>query len=128
MDDFEDLFYPELESLEDEDDCENTCTCPGCLSLHKPSDTEATLSDEEQKFAVKCVADLLEYEIEHIAPLFASPPDELSQAHLTSFNFEDFIKKVSAETPHTWLCYILMCPRTLGTRLVLACVFECISM
>ncbi|KAG1724781.1 hypothetical protein EDB19DRAFT_1915355 [Suillus lakei] len=47
MDNFEDLFYPELGSLEDEDDCENTCTYPGCLSLHKPSDTEATLSDEE---------------------------------------------------------------------------------
>ncbi|KAG1724002.1 hypothetical protein EDB19DRAFT_1579048, partial [Suillus lakei] len=36
-----------------------------------------------QKFAVKCMADLLEYEIEHIAPHFTSPPDELSQAHLT---------------------------------------------
>lgn len=204
MDDFEDLFYPELESLEDEDDCENTCTCPGCLLLHEPSDTEATMSDEEpepqapiqleqtrrkklalevqslapkvlkildaiseqgmtlslfldalswgdeschsndrirfartglmlseelpgilerwyrpprnqhkgrrpvgarqnlQKFAIKCVADLLEYEIEHIAPLFASPPDELSQAHLTSFNFEDFIRKVSAGAPVLW--------------------------
>ncbi|KAG1724660.1 hypothetical protein EDB19DRAFT_1644419 [Suillus lakei] len=55
-----------------------------------------------QKFAVKCMADLLEYEIEHIAPLFASPPDELSQAHLTSFNFEDFIKKVSAGAPVLW--------------------------
>lgn len=55
-----------------------------------------------QKFAIKCVADLLEYKIEHITPLFASPPDELSQAHLTSFNFEDFIRKVSAGAPVLW--------------------------
>ncbi|KAG1806164.1 uncharacterized protein BJ212DRAFT_1282726 [Suillus subaureus] len=55
-----------------------------------------------QKFTIKCMADLLEYEIEHIAPLFTSPPDKLSQAHLTSFNFKDFIKKVSAGAPVLW--------------------------
>ncbi|KIJ16497.1 hypothetical protein PAXINDRAFT_132503, partial [Paxillus involutus ATCC 200175] len=40
--------------------------------------------------------------MEHVAPHFISPPSELSQAHLTTFNFRAFIETVKGDAPLLW--------------------------
>ena len=55
-----------------------------------------------ETFAINCVLQLLEQEMEHAATLFASPPSELSEIHLTSFDFKAFISTLKSRCPTTW--------------------------
>ncbi|KAG1806165.1 uncharacterized protein BJ212DRAFT_1303694 [Suillus subaureus] len=94
MDDFKHLFYPELESLEDKDDCKNTCTCPGCLLLHKPSDNEATMSDEEPEPQAPIQLEQtrqkkLVLEVQSLAPKVLKILDTISEQGMTLSLFLD---------------------------------------
>ncbi|KAF9231156.1 hypothetical protein BU15DRAFT_82749 [Melanogaster broomeanus] len=53
-------------------------------------------------FAVNCVTHLLDRQMEHIALHFVSPPSELSQTNLTTFNFKAFIQTVKGDAPLLW--------------------------
>ena len=55
-----------------------------------------------QTFAIDCVLQLLEREMECAAPLFASPPSELSETHLTSFDFQAFTSTLKTRCPTAW--------------------------
>jgi len=53
-------------------------------------------------FSVKCVTRILEQEMEQVAPEFSSLPAELSQGHLTSFDFNEFSEVLQHKTPVLW--------------------------
>ncbi|KAJ7256724.1 hypothetical protein C8J57DRAFT_1650115, partial [Mycena rebaudengoi] len=53
----------------------------------------------QEEFAASCVSSCVEREIKLSAPLFLSPPEELSEEHLTSFDFESFKFQVKRRNP-----------------------------
>jgi hypothetical protein len=55
-----------------------------------------------EEFAASCVSSCVEREIKLSAPLFLSPPEELSEEHLTSFDFESFKFQVKRRNPTLW--------------------------
>ncbi|KAJ7262056.1 hypothetical protein C8J57DRAFT_1719626 [Mycena rebaudengoi] len=55
-----------------------------------------------EKFANSCVSSCIEREIKLSAPLFLSPPKELSEEHLTSFDFNEFKSRVKRRNPTLW--------------------------
>ncbi|KAJ7863951.1 hypothetical protein B0H14DRAFT_2574605 [Mycena olivaceomarginata] len=56
-----------------------------------------------QDFATECVSDAIHREIVTSAFLFFSPPEELSEKHLTSLNFEELRNKTQIHCPILWL-------------------------
>ncbi|KAH7891050.1 hypothetical protein F5I97DRAFT_1799671, partial [Phlebopus sp. FC_14] len=55
-----------------------------------------------ETFAVNCVTRLLNHEMECIASYFISPPSELSEKHLMTFNFKTFIKTMTEDASLLW--------------------------
>ncbi|KAH7917913.1 hypothetical protein BV22DRAFT_1076546 [Leucogyrophana mollusca] len=55
-----------------------------------------------EEFAVNCTTSMIDREMEHLAPHFLSSPDELSQEHLTCFDFNDFTDLLKREAPVLW--------------------------
>ncbi|KAJ7785521.1 hypothetical protein B0H14DRAFT_3584045 [Mycena olivaceomarginata] len=56
-------------------------------------------------FAVQCVSDAIDREMKISAPLFLSPPEELSEEHLTSLDFEALKVQVQTSAPNLWLIF-----------------------
>lgn len=55
------------------------------------------------KFAVGCVSDAIDREMKIAAPHFLSPPEDLSEEHLTSLDFNKLKLAVQADTLILWL-------------------------
>ncbi|KAH7924175.1 hypothetical protein BV22DRAFT_1166000 [Leucogyrophana mollusca] len=55
-----------------------------------------------EQFSVRCVKDLIQRDMEKVSVHFLSPPEELTQEHLTSFDFAEFIELVKSEVPLLW--------------------------
>ncbi|KAJ7440734.1 hypothetical protein FB451DRAFT_1058621 [Mycena latifolia] len=55
-----------------------------------------------EQFALKTVCTSIDRGIKLSAPLFLSPPEELSEEHLTSFDFDSFKSKVRMGNPTLW--------------------------
>ncbi|KAJ6566730.1 hypothetical protein B0H19DRAFT_1025346 [Mycena capillaripes] len=55
-----------------------------------------------EEFAVKAVCSSIDRGIKLSAPLFLSPPEELSEENLTSFNFGSFKSEVKNTNPILW--------------------------
>ncbi|KAH7905726.1 hypothetical protein BJ138DRAFT_1138187 [Hygrophoropsis aurantiaca] len=64
----------------------------------RPAGARQTL----EEFAIECTIKIVEREIERIASHFLSAPDELSQEHLTNFDFEGFTELIENEGPVLW--------------------------
>ncbi|KAJ7466528.1 hypothetical protein FB451DRAFT_1485526 [Mycena latifolia] len=64
----------------------------------RPEGGRGTLLD----FAVKCVSDAVDREMKISAPLFLSPPEELSEEHLTGLDFEELALSVQKHAPILW--------------------------
>ncbi|KIJ62763.1 hypothetical protein HYDPIDRAFT_93422 [Hydnomerulius pinastri MD-312] len=50
-------------------------------------------------FAVQIVGDLVNRDMEHLGPLFLSPPTDLTTEHLTTFDFDKFTSKIETAAP-----------------------------
>ncbi|KAJ7122658.1 hypothetical protein C8R43DRAFT_899695 [Mycena crocata] len=55
-----------------------------------------------EKFALQTVCTTIDRGIKLSAPLFLSPPEELSEEHLTGFDFEVFTSQVKDGNPTLW--------------------------
>ncbi|KAJ7722007.1 hypothetical protein B0H16DRAFT_1790019 [Mycena metata] len=56
-------------------------------------------------FAVQCISDAIDREMKISATLFLSPPEDLSEEHLTSLDFEDLKVSVQSCAPTLWLIF-----------------------
>ncbi|KAJ6586278.1 hypothetical protein DFH09DRAFT_910806 [Mycena vulgaris] len=54
-------------------------------------------------FAIQCISDAIDREMKLSAPLFLSPPEELSEEHLTGLDFEVLMLAVQKHAPILWL-------------------------
>ncbi|KAJ7135358.1 hypothetical protein C8R43DRAFT_1132580 [Mycena crocata] len=57
-------------------------------------------------FAVKVVSDAIDRDMKISAPLFLSPPEELSEEHLTSLDFAKLKLRIQTEAPILWLIFL----------------------
>lgn len=55
-----------------------------------------------QAFAIECVGDLIDREMKMSAPLFLSPPEELSEEHLMKTDFEQLKCQTKRDAPVLW--------------------------
>jgi hypothetical protein len=53
-------------------------------------------------FATSCISDMIDREMKLSASLFLSPPEELSEEHLTDLDFGVFMERVQASAPILW--------------------------
>ena len=53
-------------------------------------------------FAIECVGDLIDRKMKISAPLFLSPPEELSEDHLTKTDFEQLKHETKCDAPVLW--------------------------
>ena len=53
-------------------------------------------------FAIECVGDIIDREMKISALLFLSPPEELSEDHLTKTDFEQLKRKTKCDAPVLW--------------------------
>jgi hypothetical protein len=64
----------------------------------RPAGAQQTL----REFALQCVSGCVDREMKISAPLFLSPPDVMSEEHLTSLNFSNLKSKVIQTAPIFW--------------------------
>jgi hypothetical protein len=71
---------------------------PPIISGARPAGARVAL----EKFALQAVCNGIDRGIKLSAPLFLSPPEELSEEHLVSFDFESFKSKVKTGNQLLW--------------------------
>jgi hypothetical protein len=64
----------------------------------RPAGARRTL----QEFAIECVSKLIDKEMKCSAPLFLSPPEDLSEEHLTKLDFKKLKAKIIRDAPVLW--------------------------
>lgn len=64
----------------------------------KPAGGRRVLLD----FATKCVCDAIDREMKLSAPLFLSPPEDLTEEHLTSLDFDGLKASIQKYAPISW--------------------------
>jgi hypothetical protein len=69
---------------------------------HKKGKRPAGARNTLLEFAVECVSDVVDREMKCSASLFLSPPEELTEEHLTKLDFKKFKTKIIRDAPVFW--------------------------